>query len=174
MKGPVRRYADGPWAQVSVSIAADAPTVWEHISDIQLPARFSSEFMGAEWVESDGPALGARFVGRNRRKDREWTTISTIHAFDPPATFGWVVGDQNDATATWRFDVAITDTGVDLTMWAQMGPGPSGVLSYIERHPDREEWVVDRRLDEWLENMQATVEGIKRLAESSHPEDSPP
>lgn len=174
MKGPVRRYAERPWAEVFVTIDADAETVWEFISDIQLPARFSSEFIGAEWVEADSPALGVRFVGHNRRKDREWSTVSTIHAFDRPTTFGWVVGDEANATATWRFDLETRDAGVELRFRAQMGPGPSGVLSYIERHPDREEWVVARRLDEWLVNMQATVDGIKRLAESPHPPDASP
>lgn len=170
MKGPVRRYSEGPWAQVSVAVDAAAETVWGLINDIQLPARFSSEFMGAEWTEGDGPALGASFVGHNRRKDHQWSTTSTVHVFDPPSAFGWVVGDPSNATATWRFDIAATAIGVRLSMWAQMGPGPSGISSSIERHPDREESIVDRRLDEWLGNMEATVEGIKALAESLQPD----
>ena len=38
--------------------------VWALVTDIDLPARFSSEFQGATWLD-DGPAVGARFVGHN-------------------------------------------------------------------------------------------------------------
>lgn len=151
---------------MSADVAASPDRLWALISDIGLPAEFSNEFVGAEWVDGDGPRLGARFEGRNVREGREWTTVSTVDVFEPERSFGWLVGDSTDPTARWRFDVEPAVEGVTLRMWAQMGPGPSGVLSYIRRHPDREEWVIDRRLDEWVVNMQATVDGIKRLAES--------
>lgn len=166
MKGPTRRYAERPWAEVSIEIDADPVSVWPLISDIELPARFSSEFQGAEWLSSEGPGLGAGFVGHNRRGDVEWDTTSTIYVYDPPRSFGWLVGDPDDATARWRFDSTPGEQGgLTLSMWAEMGPGPSGVLSYILRHPDREADVIERRLDEWLDNMQATLEGIRALAE---------
>ncbi len=46
-----------------------------------------------------------------------------------------------------------------------MGPGPSGLTPAIEAQPDKEERIVARRLDEWRTNMQATVDGIKSIAE---------
>ena len=51
------KYADGPTASVEVAIAAAPEVVWPLISDIGLPARFSPELQGAEWID-DGPALG--------------------------------------------------------------------------------------------------------------------
>jgi hypothetical protein len=51
-------------------------------------------------------------------------------------------------------------------MVATMGPGPSGVLSAIERRPDKEERIIELRLEEWRTNMTATVQGIKEIAES--------
>jgi hypothetical protein len=167
VKGPIRRYADGPWAEVSVKVDATPEELWALISDIELPARFSNEFVGAQWVDGDGPRLGAAFEGRNVREGREWTTVSTVDVFEPDRSFGWVVGDPAQPTARWRFDIEPGADDVTLRMWAQMGPGPSGVLSYIQRHPDLEEWVVERRLEEWLLNMRATVNGIERLAGSS-------
>ncbi len=67
--------------------------------------------------------------------------------------------------ATWRFEIEPTGTGCVLRQSAQMGPGPSGLTPAIEARPDKEELIIERRLDEWRANMRATVDGIKHLAE---------
>lgn len=157
------RYADIPGTEVEIMIAAEPMVVWELVSDINLPARFSEEFQGAEWL--DEPGKGARFLGRNQRKQWEWTTTSTIVWFEPGERFGWIVEDAENPTATWRFDIEPADSGTRLRMSASMGPGPSGVSSSIERNPDREEEIVAGRLREWEVSMRATVEGIRGLAE---------
>src|SRR3954453_23281498 len=58
------RYADAPTAAVDVVVGAPIERLWPLVTDINLPARFSSEFRGAEWLD-DGPAVGARFRGRS-------------------------------------------------------------------------------------------------------------
>jgi hypothetical protein len=75
------------------------------------------------------------------------------------------VEDIDNPAATWRFALETSSTGTRLAMWAQMGPGPSGVTYIIAQSPEREEEIVARRLDMWLDNMRATVAGIKNLAE---------
>ena len=63
-------YADCPTVDVDVLIDAPIERVWQLVTDIELPARFSSEFLGATWLD-EGPRVGARFVGRNQpRRDR--------------------------------------------------------------------------------------------------------
>ena len=53
-------------------------------TQIQLPARFSTEFQGADWLEP--PAVGARFVGRSAHKAfGEWQTTCTIVHSAPPS-----------------------------------------------------------------------------------------
>jgi hypothetical protein len=49
----------------------------------------------------------------------------------------------------------------------RLGPAPSGLTQAIERMPDREERIIDRRLAEHRGNMEATLRGIKELAETS-------
>ena len=46
-----------------------------------------------------------------------------------------------------------------------MGPGPSGVTAFIAERPDAEERIVAGRLAMWRTNMEATLEGIRQLAE---------
>ena len=160
------RYADTPSTDVEAEILAPPDRVWELVTDINLPARFSSEFQGAEWVD-DGPALGARFVGRSGHPAiGEWQTTCTVTGYDVGRVFEWTVGDLDVPAARWRFELEPTAGGVRLRQWAQMGPGRSGLTPAIERMPDKEERIVARRLEEWRTNMAANLQGIKDLAEA--------
>ena len=42
--------AAGPGLTVEVDVDASPERLWELVSDINMPARFSDEFQGAEWV----------------------------------------------------------------------------------------------------------------------------
>jgi uncharacterized protein YndB with AHSA1/START domain len=162
----VVKYADGPSTEVEVVIAAPPARVWELVSDINLPARFSPEFQGAEWID-EGPALGARFVGRNQHDALgAWETTSWITRYAPMREFGWSVSDPDHPSATWWFTLEETDGGVRLRQGGRMGPAPSGLTIAITAMPDKEERIVARRLEEWARNMQATLDGIKSMAEA--------
>jgi hypothetical protein len=166
---PELRLSDCPTAEVSVVIAATPWAVWPLVSDIQVPARFSSEFQGAEWLDgAPGPSLGARFKGRNYHPARgEWETTSTICEYQPERQFGWSVGSPEFPAARWRFILEPQAVGeTRLTHWVQLGPGPSGISYVIESVPDKESRILRRRLAEHRANMQATIAGIKDLAES--------
>jgi hypothetical protein len=165
---PELRLSDCPTAEVSVLIAAPAGAVWPLVCDIQLPARFSSEFQGAEWLDdAAGPALGARFLGRSYHPARgEWESTSTICELQPEQVLGWSVGPPELPAARWRFVLAPEAGGVRLTQWVQLGPGPSGISLVIESMPDKESRILRRRLAEHRANMEATITGIKAVAEA--------
>ena len=165
------KYADGPTVQVDVLIDAPTARVWELVSDISLPARFSSELQEARWLDATAQATpGARFVGRNRHPAAgEWETTCVVTVWEPDHSFGWAVGEPAHPSATWGFDLEREGSGVRLRQWARLGPAPSGLTPAISAMPDKEERIILRRLEEHRANMQATVEGIKALAESSGP-----
>ena len=162
------RYADGPTAEVEVEVDAPVERVWALVTDIDLPARFSSELQAARWLD-DGPALDARFVGRNHhRVVGTWETTCVVTECTPHRSFGWAVGDPGFPSARWRFDLdPLVGGGTRLRQWMCMGPAPSGLTPAIEAMPDKEERIIARRLDEHRANMAATVAGIKELAESA-------
>src|SRR5215467_2731359 len=60
--------AAGPGVTVEADIGAAPTRVWELVRDINLPARFSTEFVGATWIDTESPRVGAAFVGRNRQE----------------------------------------------------------------------------------------------------------
>jgi hypothetical protein len=151
---------------VETDIGAAPSAVWELVSDIELPARFSDEFVGAEWAEP--PGLGARFEGRNDRGDiGGWKTVCTVTAWSPGQAFEWTVGDVEAPTAIWRFDIAETPDGSNLTMTARLGAGRSFLRAIVRRYPDQGEQLVERRMEEWRANMRATVDGVRTLLEST-------
>jgi uncharacterized protein YndB with AHSA1/START domain len=159
------KYADGPTVEVDVLVAAPVERVWALVTDIDLPARFSPEFRGAQWLD-DGPRLAARFVGRNHHDALgEWETTSYVTRFEPPRAFRWDVSDPENPSSSWWFLLDEEDGGVRLRQGTRMGPARSGLSFAIDRMPDKEERIVARRLREFEANMRATVEGIKQLAE---------
>lgn len=155
------KYEDCPSVEVEVVVEALIERIWDLVTDIALPAQFSTEFVGAEWLD-EGPALGARFVGRNRHQALgEWETISWVNLYDPPHAFGWAVGDPHNPSATWWFRLEEAQPGVRVRQGGRMGPAPSGLNMAITAMPDKEERIVARRLSEWERNMEATLQGIR-------------
>ena len=76
-------------------VEAPVDVVWSLVTDISLPARFSTEFCGATWI--DPPALGARFHGRSRHDALgEWETVSFVSRYESPKAFAWDVGDPDN------------------------------------------------------------------------------
>jgi hypothetical protein len=162
------RYRDCPTTSADLLVKAPPSAVWPLVCDIALPARFSSEFDGGEWLDgATGPALGARFTGRNHHPAvGSWQTTSTICDCEPERVLGWAVGDPADPAAIWRFMLNPEAGGTRLAQWMQIGPGPSGITALIESMPDKESRILHRRLGEHRANMTATLSGIRDLAES--------
>ncbi len=158
------RFVDQPEVEVATTIAAPPAAVWPLVIDIDLPARFQDEFRGAAWLD-DGPALGARFSGRNQRGERSWETTSWVVAYEPERTFGWAVSDPEQPGATWTFHLEPDGAGTRLRFHRTLGPGPSGITRMIERHPDQEEEIIAARDAMHRDHMQAVVDGIRQLVE---------
>lgn len=155
------RYADCPTVEVDVLVHAPVQRVWELVTDINLPARFSPEFLGARWLDD------SRFVGRNTHPAvGEWETTSIVTRMEPPRVFAWAVTDAEHPSSTWWFELADEPDGTRLRQGFRMGPARSGLSFAIDAMPDKEERIVARRLREHEANMRATLAGIKELAEA--------
>jgi hypothetical protein len=159
---------------IDVVVNGSAEAVWQLVSDISLPTRFSSELATVEWLGDDSsPRVGARFAGRSEHTAiGGWQTECVITACERPRLFEWCVGDPDRPSAIWRFTV--TDAGlapgsVRLEQWFQMGPARSGLNAAIDAMPDKEERIVARRLGEHRANMEANLAGIKSIVEGGAP-----
>ncbi len=158
-------FADGPGAVAEADIDAPPAAVWALVTDIGLPARFSTEFVGAEWAD-DQRGVGAVFHGRNQHPAiGEWTVPCFVDAADEPWAFGWRTSDPDEPGARWRFDLEPNGRSTRLRFSYRLGPGASGTTMAISSNPGKETRVIRRRVGEVQENMQRTVDGIKELAE---------
>ena len=161
--------ADRPGTVVEIDIGAAPLAVWAQVTDINLPAQFSEEFVGAEWAPGcDGPAPGAHFVGRNHHPGRgDWEVDCFVDVYHEPTAFGWCTSDIDNPGARWRFELEPVVGGTRLRFIAILGPGQSGLDSIIEARPDLEPRIIARRISEHRSNMQRVVEGVKALAEQA-------
>ncbi|MFI9202445.1 SRPBCC family protein [Streptomyces sp. NPDC053048] len=172
------RYADGPGTQDEIHIGAAPAEVWRLVADIALPTRFSPELQRVEWLDgATGPALGAAFAGHNHSQFMgDWRTVSYVVDLEPERVFGWAVTDSEGLfgggpadpahpMATWRFELQPEGDGTLLRQSVRLGPGRSGVSVAIERAPEKEEQIVERRLGAFLAGIRANLQGVKELAE---------
>lgn len=174
------RYADRPAVECDVYIEADPARVWELVTDIELPARFSPELRRVRWLDGASRlVVGARFEGHNQNPVLgEWRTVSYVVELDAPRAFAWAVvdpdgrfgsttADPGNPLATWRFDLAPHAGGLRLRHGARIGPARSGLSLAIDRMPQHEEALVQRRLADLRTGIQDTLRGIKILAEQA-------
>ena len=157
-----------PGVSVEVDIGASPERVWEFASDINIAAQFSQEFQGAEWIDADGPKLGASFIGRNERTDvnRKWQTTSWIVACESPKVFAWNVNDRDDPSAQWRFELEKIPGGTRLRQSLVIGPRLSATGAAMVENPEKAAQILSGRQDMHRGNMTLTIQGIKRLAEA--------
>jgi len=156
------RLVDRPGTQATIHVDASPAAVWALVSDVTLPARFSEELQVVWWLDgAEGPAVAARFVGRNRHAAiGEWETTCTITRCDPPRAFAWAVEDPDDPVADWGFSLDPDDGGTLLTQWMRFGTARSGLNPAIESMPDKESKILHGRLGQLRGDMERNLAGI--------------
>ncbi|MEZ5320900.1 MAG: SRPBCC family protein [Microthrixaceae bacterium] len=87
--------------EASVVIAAGPEAVYDVVSDITNMGRLSPECTGGRWIGgADGPAVGARFRGRNRRGLIRWSTTNLVTAANRGREFTF---ETRQSGARWRY-----------------------------------------------------------------------
>ena len=157
---------DQPTVEVEERVVGD-PAIWELVTDIMLPARFSGESWSVEWLDRAPRSVGNRFRGNNRNALGEWSTECTVVEVVPGSRWVWTVNDDEHLMATWGFEVDPGRGAVTVRQWARMGPDPSGLNIAIEAMPDKEGRIISGRMAEWRRNMAANLTGIKAIVEGS-------
>lgn len=160
------RVADGQGVVVEIDTDARPRAVWEVISDINMPAQFSEEFLGAEWTSEGDPDVGSTFTGRNSIPDVfDWETDCIVTAWEARTAFEWRVTDTENPGAVWRFDLAEQGGGSRLRFSMLIGQENNGTVPMALRDPAKEERVLNRRRAVLKANMQRVVEGVKAIVD---------
>jgi hypothetical protein len=147
--------------QISETVAADANTVYDLISDITRMGEWSPENTGGQWIRgATGPTVGAWFKGTNRNGARKWSTKCQVTAAEPGSYFAFLVRFGPYTPARWGYRIEPTSDGCVVTEeWTDQRPRWL-VLVYP--------WVlgIKDRAGRNRENMAKTLAALKRTAEA--------
>lgn len=92
----------------TVEVQASPAVVWPLVADVTTIGRWSPLTESARWLApADGPAVGARFEGRNRLPIvRRWTSRCTVTACEAERRFAFDVGNRpGDPTTQWSYEL---------------------------------------------------------------------
>lgn len=145
--------------EASLHIDAPAEELYDLVSDITQMGRWSPECLGGRWRKgATGPAVGAKFTGRNKNGFMRWTTHCTItkaergkafefEVFESGMRWGYRFEPDGDGTliTEYREQIRKTPPGIKLVQ-------KSGIIG-----KDRENLMV--------EGMRATLAKVKAAAE---------
>ena len=148
-------------------VHAPLERVWALVTDIDA-ARPLLERVPRRRVARRRPGGRRPLPGpqRARRRSATWETTCVVTRCEHRRVFEWAVGDADAPVG----GVALrarrrTATPCGCGSGAASVRRRPGLTPAILAMPDKEERIVARRLEEFRANMQATVEGIKQLAE---------
>jgi|TARA_B100001105_G_scaffold244732_1_gene226738 nitroreductase len=160
------RIEDGPGVVVEIDTDARPEAVWEVISDIGMPARFSQELVDAEWTSDGDRGVGSTFRGSNSIPDiRDWDTNCIVTAWKDQETFEWRVTDAQKPGAIWRFDLVEQGGGSRLRFSMTIGKENNGTAPRALKDPSQESEILRTRRLIHKANMQRVVEGVKGLVD---------
>ena len=160
------RIVWGPGVVAEADVAVSPRDLWPIISDINTPAAFSQEFLGATWT-SDERGLGASFTGDNKIGDFEWSVTCYVTEYEENRVFEWGTGDPEDPGGRWRLEIEPLGPHSRLRFSMTIGENHNGTATRAQSDPDREAERLNQRRETILTNMELTVAGIKDLAEQS-------
>ncbi|MPY76908.1 MAG: SRPBCC family protein [Actinophytocola sp.] len=151
-----------PTAQSSIDIAASPELVYELVSDVPNLPDWAAEIQRCTWTGgATGPAVGARFTGRNEHKKRKWGSLCVVTAADPGREFGFQVRIAGVPSALWRYQIEPTDTGCRVTeSTRRLTPRPVALAV------NRLLLGIRDRDDHNQANIERTLAGLKEHAES--------
>ena len=90
---------------VETEIAAPAEVLYDLVADMPRMGEWSPECQRVEWTHgATGAAVGARFVGHNRKGWRRWSTHGTVTVADRGREFAFEVRSVLDLpVARWGY-----------------------------------------------------------------------
>ncbi|MFW2384103.1 MAG: SRPBCC family protein [Acidimicrobiales bacterium] len=161
-------FRSGPTTEVTLTMRASPRAIWEACIDPTVPVVNSPELIAAEW-DPDGPppGLGARLLGRNRRGETEWSTTSHVVEWESCRSWSYEVGVGQNAASRWWYTLDDHGDGtVTVSQKVRLGPGTSGLTEAIDRKPELEETIIERRLEFMAAAMRGNLEEIEARAAS--------
>jgi len=152
----------GTIGKATTHIDASPEAVYDLVSDVQRMGEWSPECRHCEWLDgATGPAVGARFKGRNQNRFLRWTTKPKVVVADPGREFAFVTGQGSRDITKWSYRFEPAPDGTIVTESFEMLADVPWYYVMTERYLMG---IKDRHAD--LErNMGETLQRLKVAAE---------
>jgi uncharacterized protein YndB with AHSA1/START domain len=146
---------------VTADITAPADRVWSLVSDLPRMGEWSPENNGGRWLDgAGGPAVGAKFRGRNAKGLRRWSTTCVVTDATPGKRFAFEVTYGPLPISTWTYELSgdagstrVTESWTDRRpAWMKLASGP--VMGVFDR------------LNYNRRGMEQTLAALKKAAET--------
>ncbi|HYF47162.1 MAG TPA: SRPBCC family protein [Acidimicrobiales bacterium] len=146
---------------VSREIEAPAEEVWAMVSDISRMGEWSPEATGGKWLKgADGPAVGARFRGRNQRGWRRWSTTAEVVECEPGRSFAFDIHVGPFTVARWSYRFEPTAQGCRVTeVWEDKRQAFMHALGRVATGVSDRATHNRQGMEQTLERVAAAVEG---------------
>ena len=148
--------------ETRIHIETSPETVYAMVADVTRMGEWSPENVGAEWLDgATGPAVGARFKGKNKRKGG-WSTKCMITAADPGREFAFDVGKGE---TTWRYRFEPAGGGTDVIESFEIVKEPGAIGRFFTKLGTGLPW--SEREADMVKGMEQTLASLKAAAEAS-------
>ena len=145
----------------TIVVRTSPESLYDLLSDVTRTGEWSPVCRECTWDEGASGQVGDRFTGRNDNGTRQWETRSEVVAADPGREFAWMVGER---WVRWGYTLEVIDGGTELTeSWEVL---PAGFQRFADRYGDDAQRELDERTRAAHAGIPATLEAIKRIAES--------
>jgi hypothetical protein len=141
-------------------IAASPRRCYELVSDITQMGRLSPECTGGRWLGSPrSPAVGARFLGFNRRGRIRWFSVNRVVSDEPGSAFAF---ETRGSATRWGYRFRPDGDGTLVTeARASTRSRPLGARLFAALLLGG----VDEHDEQMREGMRVTLETLRALAE---------
>jgi uncharacterized protein YndB with AHSA1/START domain len=102
---------------VSLRMAARPETIYALVADVTRTPEFSPEIIECAWLDgATGPAVGARFKGRNKMPNRPaFSNKPVVTVVEPGRTFAFDRTEPFGGTVAWRYEFEADGDGTMVT-----------------------------------------------------------
>lgn len=151
--------AEGIEGRATIQIQAPPEKVYGMVTDVTRIGEWSPECVKAEWVDGNGPAVGARFRGHNKLNWLiRWSTTPTVKVADPGKEFTFETGKPGKEQTRWTYRFTPKEGGTELT--ESFEALRYGAFMKLSAKPEK-------RTAKLTADIQQTLERIKQAAERS-------
>lgn len=152
----------GATREARIRVAAAPGRVWSLVSDVTRMGEWSPETVSCEWLDGvEGPSVGARFRGTNRRGRSKWATTCEVVACEPAREFAFVTRPDKPETR-WRYTFEPAAGGTEVVETFEI----LRPLSKLDRMVTRVTTGVKDREADMEEGMLVTLSRLREAAEA--------